>query len=238
MRGDDCGSVCVTSIPYAKIKRMFELPLFPLNTVLFPGMPLQLHIFEERYKKMMQKVMDGDQTFGVVLIRRGLEANGPLAEPHQVGCTARIVQVQPLPDARLELVAIGKERFDTISYDSVSEPYLVGQVVSKPLHLPAKEILVPYIDKLRPWVNRYLQRLAEAGDLKNAMQELPEDPIPMLYLSAIVLHVPLAIKQQFLEIQEAVDFSISLMTVYRRELALLGAMLASSNSSTRGFSVN
>ena len=60
---------------------MLELPLFPLNTVLFPGMPLNLHIFEERYKRMMQACIESSKPFGVVLIKQGLEAHGPLADP-------------------------------------------------------------------------------------------------------------------------------------------------------------
>jgi Lon protease-like protein len=57
---------------------MFELPLFPLNTVLFPGMPLTLHIFEDRYKRMIRTCLKTRQPFGVVLVRHGQEAFGPL----------------------------------------------------------------------------------------------------------------------------------------------------------------
>ena len=60
---------------------MQEIPLFPLNTVLFPNAPLRLHIFEERYKRMVNDCLAEKQPFGVVLIRHGLEALGPLAEP-------------------------------------------------------------------------------------------------------------------------------------------------------------
>ena len=67
---------------------MFELPLFPLNIVLFPGMPLSLHIFEDRYKLLIGKCLQERQPFGVVLIKKGIEALGPLAEPHHIGCTA------------------------------------------------------------------------------------------------------------------------------------------------------
>ena len=90
---------------------MNALPLFPLNTVLFPGMPLGLYIFEERYKLMMAQCLQEEQPFGVVLIAQGKEAMGPAAEPHPVGCTAVITEVQKLNDGRMNIVAVGQERF-------------------------------------------------------------------------------------------------------------------------------
>ncbi len=77
---------------------MFEIPLFPLNTVLFPGTPIHLHIFEERYKQMINLCLQEQRPFGVVLIRNGMEALGPLAEPFHIGCTAEIAHVERLED--------------------------------------------------------------------------------------------------------------------------------------------
>ena len=68
------------------------LPLFPLNTVLFPSEALPLQIFEERYKQMMQDCLDSDSKFGVVLIKSGSEVGEP-AIPHSMGTVAHIVQV-------------------------------------------------------------------------------------------------------------------------------------------------
>ncbi|HQF70729.1 MAG TPA: LON peptidase substrate-binding domain-containing protein, partial [Promineifilum sp.] len=69
---------------------MYELPLFPLNLVLFPGMPLPLHIFEERYKEMVADCLRENRPFGVVLIAEGRAEGGAPARPHVVGCTAEI----------------------------------------------------------------------------------------------------------------------------------------------------
>ena len=106
---------------------MVELPLFPLHTVLFPGMPLPLHIFESRYKQMIDYCLKENSTFGVSLIHRGSEAFGPLAEPHKIGCTARIIEVQPLDDGRLNIVTVGERRFriHSLNFDM---PYLLGKV--------------------------------------------------------------------------------------------------------------
>ncbi|MCH8222137.1 MAG: LON peptidase substrate-binding domain-containing protein [Chloroflexi bacterium] len=69
------------------------LPIFPLNTVLFPGAPLPLRIFEPRYREMLKRCLDGDRRFGVALIKSGPEVGGP-AEPHDVGTVARIERVR------------------------------------------------------------------------------------------------------------------------------------------------
>ena len=79
---------------------LIELPLFPLNVVLFPGMSLPLHIFEERYKAMIGACSEHDTPFGVLLIKEGQEVGDP-AEPFQVGTTARITEVQQLEDGRM-----------------------------------------------------------------------------------------------------------------------------------------
>ena len=75
------------------------LPLFPLNLVLFPGMPLPLHILEERYRAMIGECRDTEQPFGVVLIKEGLEVGGP-ADPFMTGTSARIVRVEDMDDGR------------------------------------------------------------------------------------------------------------------------------------------
>jgi len=87
-------------------------------------MPLPLHIFEDRYKQMIGECLEGDRLFGVVLIRNGSEALGPLAEPHTVGCTARIMEAQPLEEGRMQITTIGERRFRIHSLN-YNLPYLV-----------------------------------------------------------------------------------------------------------------
>lgn len=103
-----------------------ELPLFPLNTVLFPGATLPLHIFEERYKKMVKLCMDNDSPFGVLLIRSGNEVD-EAAEPFEMGTTARIVRVQHLDEGRMNVVCLGEQRF-RLSRRLSEDPYLLGEV--------------------------------------------------------------------------------------------------------------
>jgi uncharacterized protein len=138
-----------------------ELPLFPLNTVLFPSLPLPLHIFEERYKLMIGTCVVTDNLFGVCLIRDGVEVGGP-AEPFEVGTVARIAEVERLPDGRMNLMTFGTSRF---RLDEViqREPYLVGRVVVlEPDREPAADELVADVaDRLL----RYLREVRGAARL-------------------------------------------------------------------------
>src|SRR5690349_16753436 len=86
------------------------VPMFPLGTVLFPYALLPLHVFEPRYRMMMQHVLDGDREFGVVLIERGSEVGGGDSR-FDVGTIARVVQIAELPDGRYAVSTVGIRRF-------------------------------------------------------------------------------------------------------------------------------
>jgi len=105
-----------------------RIPLFPLRSVLCPGVALPLHIFEERYRLMVDRCIERGEAFGVVLIREGREV-GPLSGAiAAVGTTAAIRRAGKYPDGRLDILTVGQQRFHLEAVDSVSEPYLVGQV--------------------------------------------------------------------------------------------------------------
>src|SRR5712692_10962431 len=105
------------------------LPLFPLEqVVLFPGMSLPLHIFEERYKVMIGACQVTDRLFGVLLIKSGSEVGAP-AQPERVGCTARMLRIDRLPDGRMTILTIGEQRFRLQGpARMMSEAYLIGDV--------------------------------------------------------------------------------------------------------------
>jgi hypothetical protein len=105
-----------------------ELPLFPLHSVLFPGVALPLHIFEERYRKMVARCLDRGEPFGVVLIRDGREVGGGALSLAEVGTTAIIRQAGRYPDGRLDIVTVGGRRFRIGELDPSREPYLVADV--------------------------------------------------------------------------------------------------------------
>ena len=121
------------------------LPLFPLSLVLLPGMPLPLHIFEDRYKELMADVIPGKREFGVVLAKEEGIVN--------VGCTAVVQEViRRYPDGQLDLVATGQRRFEVESLDE-SEAYLraeVGYFDDEDDAAPSNELKTKAVDACRP----------------------------------------------------------------------------------------
>jgi Lon protease-like protein len=218
---------------------MFELPLFPLNTVLFPGTPLQLHIFEDRYKLMIGTCIQNRQPFGVTLIRHGAEAGGVLAEPNLVGCSAQIIHVQRLDQGRMNIVALGKERIRILSVDREAFPYLVGRVEDYPMTNPNPEITMQRAEGLRPLVERFIQVLVEAGGSQFDLRNMPEDPLALANMAATLLQISPEQKQKLLAQDQADELLANLQEVYRRELALLRALMVENSAQQIGsFSQN
>jgi Lon protease-like protein len=173
------------------------LPLFPLNTVLLPNTILPLHIFEERYKTMIGRCIDERAPFGVVLIKSGVEAGGE-AEPHDAGCTARVVQVQRLPDGKMNLLAYGDGRFRIVSLDR-SEPYLQGEVEL----LESTDTDAPGVDNAAARVSalfgeQFRLVLALTGQWMREL-DLPEAPDVLADFLAGNLDLPVEERQLLLE---------------------------------------
>lgn len=216
---------------------MDEIPLFPLNTVLFPGVPLKLHIFEERYRRMIRLCLDTNQPFGVVLIRRGFEALGPLAQPHPIGCTAQIVDMQPLADGRMFITVIGMERFRILSLDEAL-PYLVGRVVRCPVERVDPQACGHAGERLRRHMERYFRVLSEHGKGHYDLQNLPEDPVQLAYLGAALVSLAANQKQEFLALDQGLALVEAVRKVFFREEALLKILLSERSEEKGAFSVN
>ena len=103
-----------------------NLPLFPLNVVLFPGGMLPLHIFEQRYREMVKYCIRNESSFGIVMIKEGEESGEP-AEPCKIGTAVDLVEVDRFPDGRMNIVTSGHSRFEILEVDD-ELPYLVGKV--------------------------------------------------------------------------------------------------------------
>ncbi|MGH2408320.1 MAG: LON peptidase substrate-binding domain-containing protein [Candidatus Limnocylindrales bacterium] len=105
-----------------------DVPLFPLHTVLCPGIALPLHVFEERYRLLVDRCLERSEPFGVVLIRQGREV-GPLeGRIARIGTTAVIREAGHYPDGRYDLVTVGEQRFRIEKLAAANEPYLVADV--------------------------------------------------------------------------------------------------------------
>ncbi len=201
-----------------------ELPLFPLNVVLFPGMPLPLHIFEERYKQMIAHCIRTHTPFGVVLIRESAEVDGS-AEPFGVGTTAHITAAESLPAGDYHLTTVGVDRF-RIERIERRLPYLVGRVRPYPL-LEDVPPASPLTATLAALLERYLDRLAACVGQERPAATTPTEPPVLACLAGIALQLPPRDKQRLLEIASVAQLLESETAVLRRELRLFDFMLDS-----------
>lgn len=187
-----------------------RVPLFPLNTVLFPGGPLPLRIFEARYLDMVGRCLKEDSPFGVVLIREGGEV-GP-AETHEVGTLARIVDWYQGSDGLLGVTARGERRFRVLATERQPDGLNVGEIELLPEeddvplpeeYRPMATILSGVLDDLGRLYEDLERRLDDAGWVTNRFVEIlpidleekqlcleQSDPVQRLRLvQAVLKHV-------------------------------------------------
>ena len=176
-----------------------ELPLFPLNVVLLPGMPLPLHIFEERYKAMIRDCIGRKGPFGVVLIREGREVGDP-AQPFHVGTSARILRVEHLEEGRMNILTQGERRFTTAEITQ-RLPHLVGRV--RYLEEEAGDIPAELLDEASEGYATLLRNLTALSGGWTARAEVPADPVRLAYGMAANLELPRHVRQQALELATA-----------------------------------
>ncbi len=203
-----------------------DMPLFPLQTVLFPGMMMPLHIFEPRYLEMVERCLEEQIPFGVVLIRRGKEVGGP-AEPYSVGTAARITKVKRHPDGRMDIVVAGTQRFRIQELDAHSRAYLTAQVRHYPVVNGDTRLALQQALRIRPKILAYVELLAKATGVKLPLDQLPEEPTTLALLTAIALQIPAPDKQRLLAlpgVPEMLDLGNYFLA---RELQLLRYMVES-----------
>jgi Lon protease-like protein len=200
-----------------------ELPLFPLNTVLFPGMVLPLHIFEERYKVMMNHCISHEQPFGVLLIREGLEVGGT-ATVFDVGTAAQITQIDQLEDGRMNIASLGINRFKLIDLLDDSQPYLMGLVEEYPFAESDTPAAAHEADVLSPVLNRYLTALAKVGRVNISLDQIPNDATTLAFLSAIVLRAPLEEKQNLLSQASLVSLLRRVKSMLKEEIEVINLL--------------
>ena len=200
------------------------LPLFPLNTVLFPGVPLPLHVFEERYRILVGELVEGTgpRRFGVVALRHGLEAGEEHARDalHDVGCVAELRRIDQYADGRYDLVTFGGPRFLLRDVDD-SRPYLratveyVADTVGEPGGLTAAVVAE---------FGGYCEAVAGFTGGQVAEPALPEDdPALVSWVVAAAMRLDLPEKQALLTIPDAATRLRRELSLLRRERALLNA---------------
>ena len=193
-----------------------ELPLFPLNVVLFPNQNLPLHIFEQRYRVMIQRCIDNKEPFGVVLA---------MSEDHlaDVGTAALVTDVDKLPDGRMEINTVGTQRFKIKDWVVGEDGYLIGTIVDYPFDLqepPAQDLVDGVVRRMK----RYLRLLAKTNGLSFQVDSFPEDARQLAIFTAIALQLDLEEKQELLEQENVTDLLEVEDEILTEEVKLLSVM--------------
>jgi hypothetical protein len=174
--------------------------LFPLGTVLFPGLVLPLHIFEERYRALVRSLLDRpdaeERAFGVIAIRRGweVEQGSTTVALYDVGCTAEIREATEHPDGTFDIVTVGRRRYSISAVLPVDTPYLQAQVT----YLAEEPGPDGDADLLGPRVIAAFRDYLRAVRLEAADEQLPEDPQVLSHLVAATASLSLADRQALL----------------------------------------
>jgi Lon protease-like protein len=202
-----------------------ELPLFPLDLVLFPGMKMSLHIFEERYKEMIGRCLDNSDLFGIVLLRADQQiTNNPRrAKTFRVGCSARILHAERLASGEFNIEIEGVDRFRLIEQHEV-ESYRTGIVEpleDRPIVGTAEEITEDLREEVQTLLKEFLTRQLALMGQRIVEFDLPKDPSVLSLITACILPVENGDKQSLLEMTETAERLHTERDILRRAITRL-----------------
>jgi Lon protease-like protein len=206
------------------------LPLFPLNVVLFPHMPLPLHIFEPRYRQMIGECLEEGHSFGVVALREGSET-GP-ATPYDVGTLAKIVRIDRLEDGRMNLLVMGASRF-RIVHTAEDRPYLRGEIRIIPETGDDLDATARITETTAITFRQYSNLLRELVGQQPDEAEPPMEPELLSYLIAAALNLQVPEKQTLLAEARTDSRLLLELRLLRKEIALLKQMVAHAASAAK-----
>lgn len=218
-----------------------RLPLFPLGLVLFPGMLLPLHVFEERYQVLIRELMElpeDERRFGVVAIRQGSEVGGKaitgISALHEIGCSAHLRRVLEHDAGQFDLVTLGTQRYRLTRLYS-DRPFLTADVEWLPDELGDPGEAAVLDPAVRLAFRAYVSALAAAGGNQVQLPELPADPLVLGHLVAATVSIDLADRQALLAAADGRERLRAELRLLRREAVLLRTLRAApSPELTRG----
>ncbi len=196
------------------------LPIFPLNTVLMPHQLMPLHIFENRYRRLMADLLvlpESEQRFGIVSIVKGSETNGDFPQLAEIGTTAVLRKTTANSDGTFEITVIGGERFDIKSISVSKAPYLIGEVKSRqdtPTNFDKATITLAQ-EKCIDFM------MMIDADNDNASRSLPDEPSALSFLIAGLLPLTSIEQQGLLNIDDANLRLKAVMKIINRETILM-----------------
>jgi len=201
------------------------LPLFPLGAVLYPGMVLPLHIFEERYRQLVRDLLGRPEPrqFGVIAIRKGRETGvDGVHSLYQTGCTATVRRIDQLEDGRFNLVTVGTQRFRLLALDDTL-PYLQGEVELLDDDPVDQAAAAPVVRGVQAAFRTYLAALTERGGATVRIEELPGEPVLLSFVVAATMVIDLPERQSLLDEPDAVRRLTAERALLARETAVLRA---------------
>jgi uncharacterized protein len=202
------------------------LPLFPLSTVLYPGLLLPLHIFEERYRQLVHDLMAEPEprSFGVIAIREGRDTGmDGVSELYEIGCTATVRQVVERHDGRFYLVTVGTQRFRVAELDH-ADPYLRARVDLLPEDTGDQAAAERAAQDVQNGFRAYLDALAARGATNVRTPDLPDEPVQLSYLVAASVIAELSDKQALLAQPDALRRLTTERALLSRENAMLRSL--------------
>ena len=199
--------------------------MFPLNTVLYPGVSLPLRVFEDRYRALVHHLLrmedPAERLFGTVAIREGYEVGDHGNQSlFRVGVRLQLTEVEAHPDGSFDVVAVGRDR---IKLDRLraGEDFPVGEVTLLPE--PERPVPQEVVDRALATYAAYRRVLgAIAGDPLEG--DLPRDPVYLAWTLAACTPLPLAEHQQLLEAADATERLIVVTDLVRTELRAMSVI--------------
>ena len=206
---------------------MPTVPLFPLRTVLVPGLVLPLHIFEPRYRLMVRMIADApedERGFGIVALRPGCSEADGRPGLYDIGTMARITKVDELPDGRFDVITVGARRFSIDSLDD-EMPFTRAQVTLHPEPVGEAGAAVSLAEEAVTLLKTYREVISTWGVIgMSEIDNLPDDPVVLSYLIAAAIVTDLPQRQALLGIEDAEQRLEAVCEVLRREIEVMCAL--------------
>jgi ATP-dependent Lon protease len=183
-----------------RVSGVSELPLFPLPIVLFPGVPLPLHIFEPRYRQMLEDIRGNNNLFGLSYLEDALENEIPPAG--HVGCVAEVTETQTLPDGRSNILTQGVIRYRVEKYVERGDEYLVAQVSFFEDEPEDSDALRASAAEVAALFTRIASAVRKINDERANLPDISEtEPQKLSFLVAAAVELDTDVKQQLLQMR-------------------------------------
>jgi Lon protease-like protein len=184
-----------------KVRGVDTLPLFPLPVVLFPGVPMPLHIFEPRYREMLSDIRVKDSLFGLSYFDPST-SNRELPLPGHVGCVAEVTEVQELPDGRSNVLTVGLIRYRMEEYVTGEEPYLVARISFLEDEDEDGDSLHEAAARVAETFTRIARAVRILNDERTALPDISDtEPQRLSFLVAAAMEIETDVKQELLELR-------------------------------------